>query len=121
MKTQILIYAIVIAALLLSCNSDEVHEMVQTESSTPDTIITYNDKVDEQLRISDTSILAIEHKMVERDALVKENKQLKVELKATKDSLVATKKLIKKRTLIQKILGTNKDTINIKDTSNHVQ
>lgn len=82
--------------------------------------INYSDVVEEQLKKSDTALPKIEHMKQERDDLLKENQTLKIELKTTKDSLVATKKLLKKRTFIQKILGTNKDTIknNVSDTAN---
>lgn len=88
--------------------------------STSDSVVNLTDVVEKQLKRSDTSIGKIENTIHERDALVKENVQLKKELKDTKDSLVATKKLIKKRTLIQKILGTNKDSVqkNVSDTAN---
>ena len=88
--------------------------------------ITYTDssennieKVETALKKSDTSLEVIENTIIEHDELIQENKQLKVELQNTKDSLVATKKLLKKRTLVQKILGINKDTIQkTNDTAN---
>lgn len=99
-----------------------------SNSKTPkqESAITYTDstesnlnKVEDALKKSDTALGKIEKSISEHDQLVQENKQLKVELKTTKDSLVATKKLLKKRTFIQKILGTNKDTLQkTNDTAN---
>ena len=77
------------------------------------------DKLEDALKKSDTTLGNIEKTMNEHDQLIQENHELKTELKKTKDSLVATKKLLKKRTLVQKILGINKDTIQkTNDTAN---
>lgn len=77
------------------------------------------EKVETALKKSDTALGNIEQTIFEHDELIQENNELKTELKKTKDSLVATKKLLKKRTLMQKILGINKDTIQkTNDTAN---
>lgn len=94
-----------------SCSNDKNQIVTEKAESGVDSTINYSDVVEEQLKKSDTALPKIEHMKHERDELIRENQTLKVELKSTKDSLVATKKLLKKRTFIQKILGTNKDTI----------
>ena len=107
--------------LMYGCSSDKGRTLIiEKDTTASDTTINISDKVEEQLKRSDTSIGKIENTMNEVQVLKKENQALKVELKSTKDSLVATKKLIKKRTLIQKVLGLNKDTIqtNMRDTTN---
>jgi len=85
-----------------------------------DSTISISDKVEEQLKRSDTSLGKIENTMHEVQTLKEQNEALIIELKSTKDSLVAAKKLLKKRTIIQKVLGLNKDTIqiNMRDTAN---
>lgn len=94
-----------------SCTNGNNQIVNEKSENRVDSTINYSDVVEEQLKKSDTALPKIEHMKHERDVLMKENQTLKIELKTTKDSLVATKKLLKKRTFIQKILGTNKDTI----------
>jgi glutamine synthetase adenylyltransferase len=103
-----------------SCTNSKNEIVNEKSENRLDSTINYSDVVEEQLKKSDTALPKIEHMKQERDDLLKENQTLKIELKTTKDSLVATKKLLKKRTFIQKILGTNKDTIknNVSDTAN---
>ena len=75
--------------------------------------------LEQQLNMSDTTIVVMEHAISENQKLKNENTALKSELKVVKDSLVQAKKLIKKRTFIQRVLGINKDTIQtVNDTAN---
>lgn len=107
--------------LMYGCTSETSHPKVfESDTMAAETTVSITDKVEQALKKSDTSIGNIESTMNEVQVLKKENQELKVELQCTKDSLVATKKLVKKRTLIQKVLGLNKDTIQttMKDTAN---
>ena len=105
--------------LLYGCMSNEKNTKQENATVITDSSENNIEKVETALKKSDTTLKVIEHTIIEHDELIQENKQLKVELENTKDSLVATKKLLKKRTLVQKILGINKDTIQkTNDTAN---
>jgi hypothetical protein len=121
MKLAKILYVGIVVTTLSSCGSEPLTQLEKADKSQTDTVVNFSDKVEEQLKMTDTSIIIFENTMHERDALVKENKELKIELKTTKDSLDVAKKQIKKRTVLQKILGLNKDTIQTiqKDTNSH--
>lgn len=78
------------------------------------------ENIEKQLAESDTTIVFLADKISSTERLVKENQMLKHELKKVSDSLNAAKKLLKKRTFIQKNIGIDKDTIqtNSIDTTN---
>ncbi len=125
-KNMILVLLIYVGILsfvvfVYGCSSNNAQKPLnESNNTTKDSLIDLNDKIEEQLKKTDTTINKIENQIQEVKVLKKENQALKVELKSTKDSLVATRKLIKKRTLIQKVLGINKDTIGkeVSDTTN---
>lgn len=121
MTVIIAVYAgiMFLLSLMYGCFSDKKTYAKQESSKVSIDSSDNMDKVEIALKKSDTALSNIEKTFVEHNTLLKENKQLRIELKSTKDSLVATKNMLKKRTFIQKILGTNKDTIQSKnDTAN---
>jgi len=124
LKTMMLIIVVYVGimyllTLLYGCMSNEKTPKNESTTVLADSSESNIKKVETALKKSDTALEVIENTIIEHDELIQENKQLKVELQNTKDSLVATKKLLKKRTLVQKILGINKDTIQkTNDTAN---
>lgn len=102
---------------IVACGNNQNGSAVFEEQTyVPDSTLK---NLEEQLNLSDTTIVVMEHAISENQQLKNENTALKSELKVVKDSLVQAKKLIKKRSFIQKVLGINKDTIQtVKDTAN---
>ena len=107
-------------AIIASCNrNDSDAKLLEYQTYVPDSTL---ENLEQQLIVSDTTVAHIGKAITEKEQLKKENAALKIELKVVKDSLVYTKKLIKKRNLLQKVLGIKPDTITIttKDTT-HVE
>ena len=117
-----LISTIALILLWALATSGKTHQ-IRTEAKkvlTKDSFEIHVENIEKQLAESDTTIVFLADKISNTERLVKENQMLKYELKKVSDSFNAAKKMLKKRTFIQKVLGINKDTIQtqMKDTTN---
>lgn len=108
---------VIMFLFLISCDGEPKTYSKESGFQKMDSAETNLVRLKSELNKSDTTILSIETAIQERNVLKKENVGLKQQLQITKDSLAETKKQIKKRTLIQKILGINKDTTKLNDTT----
>jgi regulator of replication initiation timing len=94
-------------------------------------VLEYQDpkKVDSLLEMVDGFKISVDEVIYEKQTLKVDNKKLNKELVLVKDELVAVKdclvianerikeyKYPKKRSFFDKVLGTNKDSITVKDT-----
>lgn len=86
--------------------------MPATESSSPNT--TALEQAEVALQHTEGLEYQIKETYKSKETLLKENKQLKAEIKSMKDSLVEVKKrLPKKKNFIQKVFNIKPDTIEV--------
>jgi len=121
------IITLALSFLLLSCNDKEVVQKTIQE----EIVLDYQDtkKVDSLLEMVDGFKISVDEVIYEKHSLKDNNTKLKQELVLVKDELIMVKdclqvandkikeyKVPKKRSFFNKVLGTNKDSITIKDT-----
>ena len=111
-------YILILSFLLISCSKKEVVQIpIQEEIKYQDT-----KKVDSLLEMVDGFKISVDEVIYEKESLKADNSKLKDELVKVKDCLEVAKEKIreyktpKKRSLFDKILGKNKDSITVKDT-----
>jgi hypothetical protein len=122
-------YIVILSFLFISCNDKEVAKAPVQE----EVVLDYQDpkKVDSLLEMVDGFKISVDEVIHEKQTLKVDNKKLNKELVLVKDELVAVKdclvianerikeyKYPKKRSFFDKVLGTNKDSITVKDTIN---
>jgi hypothetical protein len=114
-------YLFIILVIFYSCNEkleDKKNNFVVAEDTI---LVSYADSVEIALTKTKDIDVDIKHKIKEVEVLSIENKDLKVELKNTKDSLISTQeklnvytvKVPKKKSFFQKLIGSKTDSIEV--------
>jgi hypothetical protein len=114
-------YLFIILVIFSSC-SEKVEDKKNNFVVAQDTVlVSYADSVEIALTKTKDIDVDIKQKIKEVEVLSIENKDLKVELKNTKDSLISTQeklnvytvKVPKKKSFFQKLIGSKTDSIEV--------
>jgi hypothetical protein len=116
-------YLLILALVLFSCAKkveDKKDDFIVVEDSV---FVNYADSVEVALLKTKDIDVEIKHKIKQVLVLSEENKDLKVELKTTKDCLVSTQerlqilktniKVPKKKNFFQRLIGSKTDSVEI--------
>ena len=116
-------YLFILLVVLSSCSKkieDKKNDLIIIEDSS---MVSYSDSVEIKLLKTKDIDVHIKHKIQQVKVLNIENKNLKVELKTTKDSLTSTQKALeisktsikapKKKSFFQKLVGAKTDSVEV--------